>query len=146
MYDISIKKILVPTDLSEPAEYALAYAKKLAAAFDAKLYVLYCITDLQSAIGYVPGLSLDQITSSMTEEAEKQIEHLKNKYKLDDNVEISIESGDAAKRIVEFIDKNDIDLIVMGAHGKSGIERFMFGSVTEKVMRLSKKPVLATKK
>ena len=146
MYSISIKKILVPTDLSETAEYALAYAKELAAKFNAKLYVLYCVTDLQSAIGYVPGLSLDQITSSMTKEAEKQIEHLRNKYKLNENVEISIKSGDAAKKIAEFTDENDIDLIVMGAHGKSGVERFMFGSVTEKVLRLSKKPVLAVKK
>lgn len=145
MYSISIKKILAPTDLSEPAEYALAYAKEVAAKFNAKLYILHCITDLQSAIGYVPGLSLDQITRSNIDEAEKNIEHLRNKYKLDENVEVFIKSGDAAKKIVEFADENEIDLIVMGAHGKSGIERFMFGSVTEKVLRLSKKPVLATK-
>ncbi len=145
MDGMTIKKILAPTDLSENAEYALKYAKSVAEQFKAKLYIYHCITDIQSAIGYIPSLPSADIISSMKEEAVKEIEHLRNRYGLSDNVEVVIEVGDAPKKIVEFADKNDIDLIVMGAHGKGALERFMFGSVTEKVMRTSSIPVLEVK-
>ncbi len=145
MKEIVIKKVLAPIDLSENSEKSLQYAKLMADKFDAKLYIYHCITDLNTAVGYVPSLPVEQIINAMREETLKEIEHLRNRYNLNDNVEVVIEIGDAAKKIVEFADKNEIDLIVMGAHGRSGIERFMFGSVTEKVMRMSSKPVLEVK-
>lgn len=145
MNGIAIKRILVPTDLSENAEYALKYAKLVAEQFKAKLYIYHCITDIQSAVGYIPSLPSAEVISSMKEEAVKEIEHLRNRYGLDENVEVVIEVGYAPNKIVEFADKNDVDLIVMGAHGKGALERFMFGSVTEKVMRMSSIPVLEVK-
>jgi nucleotide-binding universal stress UspA family protein len=145
MEGIAIKKVLAPTDLSANSEYAMKYAKLVAEKFDAKLYIYHCITDINAAVGYVPSLPAEQIINSMKEEAVKEIEHLRNRYNLNGNVEVVIEVGDAPHKIVDFAEKNDIDLIVMGAHGKSGLERFMFGSVTEKVMRLSSKPVLEIK-
>ncbi len=144
MNGIAIKKILVPTDLSQNSEYAMQYAKEFADKLGAKLYIYHCVTDLQSAIGYVPSLPAEEIIRTMKEEAIKEIEHIRNRYNFGD-VEVVIESGNAPKKIVEFADKNNIDMIIMGAHGKSGLERFMFGSVTEKVLRLSSKPVLAIK-
>ncbi len=145
MDGIVIKKILAPIDLSKNSEYALKYAKLLSERFQAKLYIYHCIGDVQSTIGYVPSLPTSQIISAMKEEVLKEIEHFRNRYDLNNDVEVVIEVGDAARKIVEFADKNNIDLIVMGAHGKSMLERFMFGSVTEKVMRLSSKPVLEIK-
>ncbi len=145
MNSIAIKRILSPIDLSENSEYALKYAKLLSEQFKAKLYIYHCIGDVQSTIGYVPSLPTSQIINAMKEEVLKEIEHFRNRYDLNNDVEVVIEVGNAARKIVEFADKNDIDLIVMGAHGKSGLERFMFGSVTEKVMRLSSKPVLEIK-
>ncbi len=145
MDGLGIKKILAPTDLSENSEFAMKYAKLVAEKFEAKLYIYHCITDINAAIGYVPSLPAEQIINAMKDEAVKEIEHLRNRYNLNGDVEVVIEVGDAPKKIVDFADKNNIDLIVMGAHGKSGLERFMFGSVTEKVMRLSSKPVLEIK-
>ncbi len=145
MNSIAIKRILAPIDLSENSEYALKYAKLLSEQFKAKLYIYHCIGDIQSTIGYVPSLPTSQIINAMKEDVLKEIEHFRNRYDLNNDVEVVIEVGNAARKIVEFADKNDIDLIVMGAHGKSGLERFMFGSVTEKVMRLSSKPVLEIK-
>ncbi len=142
---IAIKTILAPTDLSENSEHALKYAKLLKEKFEAKLYIYHCITDIQSAIGYVPSIPSSQIINSMREEALKEIEHFRNRYDLNENTEVVVEVGNAARKIVDFADKNNIDIIVMGAHGKTGLERFMFGSVTEKVMRLSSKPVLEVK-
>ncbi len=145
MDGIAIKKILAPVDLSENSEYALKYAKLLSERFGAALYIYHCITDIQSAIGYVPSLPASQIINSMRADVVKEIEHFRNRYDLNENVEVVIEIGDAARKIVGFADKNNMDLIVMGAHGKGALERFMFGSVTEKVMRLSSKPVLEIK-
>lgn len=145
MEGVGIEKILAPTDLSANSEYAMKYAKLVAEKFNARLYIYHCITDISAAVGYVPSLPAEQIINAMKEEAVKEIEHLRNRYNLNGTVEVVIEVGDAPHRIVEFADKNNIDLIVMGAHGKSGLERFMFGSVTEKVMRLSSKPVLEIK-
>jgi len=145
MDSIAIKRILAPVDLSENSEYALKYAKLLSEQFKAKLYIYHCIGDIQSAVGYVPSLPTSQIINAVKEDVLKEIEHFRNRYNLNNDVEVVIEVGNAARKIVEFADKNNVDLIVMGAHGKSGLERFMFGSVTEKVMRLSSKPVLEIK-
>ncbi|AEA34074.1 universal stress protein [Hippea maritima] len=144
MNGISVRKILAPTDLSEASIYALSYAKAMSDKFDAKLYIYHCITDINSYVGYVPSFPAEQIVNSLREEAIKEIEHIRNRYNIQD-AEVVIEVGEAAKSIVEFSKKNGIDIIVMGAHGRSGLERFMFGSVTEKVMRLSEIPVLVVK-
>jgi nucleotide-binding universal stress UspA family protein len=63
------------------------------------------------------------------------------------NVEIEpvILEGNPANEIVDFAEKNDIELIVMGSHGKTGIQRFLIGSVAENVVRHSKKSVLVVK-
>ncbi len=146
MNAFSPKNMLVPTDLSENAQKAIEYAVSLAKAYGAKLHIYYVITDLQAALGYVPSLPLDKIEASMREEAENYFEHLRNKTLKDfDNFDMHIEVGDAPKKIVEFASNNDIDLIVMGAQGKSALERFVFGSTTEKVLRMSKKPILVVK-
>ncbi len=142
--NVLIKKILAPTDFSEASVYALGYAKAIAEKFDAKLYLYHCITDINAYVGYVPTFPSEEVIKGLREDAIKQMEHLRNRYNLK-NVEDVIEIGDAAKRIVEFAKNNDIDLIVIGAQGKSGLERFMFGSVTEKVMRTSDIPVLEVK-
>ncbi|WP_025270302.1 universal stress protein [Hippea sp. KM1] len=144
MDSVAIKKVLAPTDLSEASVYALNYAKAIVDKFNAKLYIYHCITDINNYVGYVPSFPSEQIVNSLRDEAIKEIEHIRNRYGLDD-AEVVIEIGEAAKSIVDFANKNEIDLIVMGAHGKSGLERFMFGSVTEKVMRLSDIPVLEVK-
>ncbi|AHF98205.1 MAG: universal stress protein [Desulfurella sp.] len=146
MQGFSPKNILIPTDLSENAQKAIEYALSLAKAYGAKLHIYYVITDLQAALGYVPSLPLDKIEASMRQEAENYFEHIKNKILKDfDNFDMHIEVGDAPKKIVEFATNNDIDLIVMGAQGKSALERFVFGSTTEKVLRMSKKPILVVK-
>ncbi len=144
MNGVAIKRILTPLDFSDASVYALGYAKTIAEKFDAKLYLYHCITDISAYSGYVPSFPADDVLKGLREDAIKNMEHIINRYSLK-NVETAIEKGNAAKNIVYFAEKNKIDLIVMGAHGKSGFERFTFGSTTEKVMRMCTIPVLEVK-
>ncbi len=144
MNGVVIKKILAPLDFSDASIYALGYAKTMAEKFDAKLYLYHCITDISAYAGYVPSFPADEVLKNLREDAIKGMEHIVNRYSLK-NVEIVVEKGSPAKNIVDFAEKNKIDLIVMGAHGKSGFERFTFGSTTEKVMRMCTIPVLEIK-
>ncbi len=142
---VTIKKILLPTDLSENAEHALRYANEFSKIFDAKLYILHVITDIQAAVGYIPGFALEDVKSSLREYFLKEITHLRNKYLVKEDAEVLIRYGNVPREIVECAREKDVDLIIMGAHGLSGIEKFIFGSVTERVLGLSTKPVLAIK-
>ena len=144
MNGIVIERILTPLDFSDASIYALGYAKTIAEKFNAKLYIYHCITDISAYTGYVPSFPADEVIKGLRENAIKEMEHIINRYSLK-NVETAIEKGNVAKNIVNFAEKNKIDLIVIGAHGKSGFERFTFGSTTEKVMRMSTIPVLEVK-
>ncbi len=144
MDGVVIKRILAPLDFSDASVYALGYARAIAEKFEAKLYLYHCITDINAYVSYVPSFPFEQVLKGLREEAVREMEHIINRYSLE-NVETVIEVGNAAEKIVHFAKSNQIDLIVIGAHGKSGIERFMFGSTTEKVMRTCDVPVLEVK-
>ncbi len=144
MDGVVIERILAPLDFSDASVYALGYAKTIAEKFGAKLYLYHCITDINAYVSYVPSFPAAEVLKGLREEAIKEMEHIINRYSLKD-VETVIEVGNAAEGIVNFAKKNNIDLIVIGAHGKTGIERFMFGSTTERVMRTCDTPVLEVK-
>jgi len=144
MNGVVIEKILAPLDFSDASVYALGYAKTIAEKFGAKLYLYHCITDINAYVSYVPSFPAEEVLKGLREDAIKEMEHIINRYSLK-NVETVIEVGNPADGVVSFAKKNNIDLIVIGAHGKSGIERFMFGSTTEKVMRMCDVPVLEVK-
>ncbi len=144
MNGVVIERILAPLDFSDASVYALGYAKTIAERFNAKLYLYHCITDINAYVSYVPSFPVEEVLKGLREDAIKEMEHIINRYSLK-NVETVIEVGHPADRIVNFAKKNNIDLIVIGAHGKSGLERFMFGSTTEKVMRTCDVPVLEVK-
>jgi len=144
MDGVVIKKVLMPVDFSDASLYALTYAKAIAEKFDAKLYLYHCMTDINAYISYIPSFPTEEAVKNLRDESMKEMEHIINKYSLK-NVETVIEMGVPADAIVNFAKRNQIDLIVMGAHGKRGLERFMFGSTTERVMRICKIPVLEVK-
>jgi nucleotide-binding universal stress UspA family protein len=143
--EIEIKTVMVPTDLSENAEYALLFAKSIAEKLGAKLIVYHCLTDIDKSIGYVPGLPSEQIEKGLYEEAIKELTNLKNKYQLGADVKIIVEKGEAYRKIVDFAQSRQVDLIVIGARGKTKWEKFIFGSVTEKVVRICEIPMLVVK-
>jgi len=136
----SIKRILVPLDGSSIAEQALEPALALAEAVSAELIFLRVTTLPHISKLPVPGWpGLDAVMDAAEQEANA---YLKGVHAAvgDSPVSASSETatGLAAEGIIDFADSQQVDLIVMCSHGRSGIERWAFGSVTEKVLRGAK--------
>ena len=135
------KKILVPTDGSEFAKKAGKHALFLSKVSGAEI-VAVSVTENN----FVNGLPLDdeiyqlnQILKERSEENLKEFDELN-----DDDLKIThvIREGSPARVILEVAQEEDIDLIVMGSSGKSGFDRFIMGSVADKVVNSAKCAVL----
>ncbi|MBK8937285.1 MAG: universal stress protein [Polyangiaceae bacterium] len=135
----SFRKFLVPLDFGEPSKHALSLALELAAKFDATV-TLFHVSSLPNA-PYVEGLAwpildFEQAARGALDEA---VQDARTRYPKIDGV---LAFGDTAHEVVEAVKKNEIDLVVMGTHGRRGVRRFLLGSVAEKVVRLSPVPVM----
>jgi nucleotide-binding universal stress UspA family protein len=143
---LSIKRILWPTDFSEPSYRALRAAEELAQNFSAELVVLHVVPP----IPVMPtGGSLEGIFSaSYPLEMESQAREALRKV-VEQNIsgetraEALVVHGNVAGEIVNVANKENVDLIVMATHGTTGWQRFVFGSVAEKVIRMAHCPVLS---
>ncbi|WP_405202893.1 universal stress protein [Dokdonia sp. LLG6352-1] len=142
-----IKKILVPTDFSEQAENALRVAADLARKHNASINLLHMV-DLPMQL--VDAVSRQQ--SDLPEAiffmklAHQKFEAMMNAPYLDGiTVEETAEFDGAFEGIMDYVDKYESDIIVMGSHGDSGLHEFFIGSNAEKVVRNSKVPVLIIK-
>jgi nucleotide-binding universal stress UspA family protein len=141
MYD----DILVPTDGSKGVDHAVEHALSLAEKYDATAHVLYVVNT--SAYSTLPADSnWESITAALEEEGEQATGEIAAELRdADVDTETVIEEGVPHKVIMEYADENDADLIVMGTHGKTGLDRLLLGSVTEKVVRASETPVLTVR-
>jgi nucleotide-binding universal stress UspA family protein len=134
----SIKRILVPLDGSSIAEQALEPALALAESLPAELILLRMMVDPRLFLQEpVPGLpSLDAVMEAAHQEAKAYLQGVKANM-ADSPVATSsrVTTGPAAEGIIDIAESQRADLIVMCSHGRSGIERWVFGSVAEKVLR-----------
>jgi len=139
------KKILIATDGSEHTKNAVDYGIDLAKNSGAKLYAIYVVDT--AAFASIP---MDAAWESMYELL-RQEGDLAMKYVTEKageqgvEVEANIIEGHPADEIIKYSEKNSISLIVLGTLGKSGLDRFLLGSVAEKVVRNSKIPVLVVR-
>ncbi|OEU41434.1 universal stress protein [Methanosarcina sp. Ant1] len=143
------RKIMLATDGSESARKAVDSAIEIAKSSNAKLYAVHVIA-LGDYYSSMP-LSIDAEWITAMEEhlriqGKEATDYVENAGRAA-NVEVEpvILEGNPANEIVDFAEKNDIDLIVMGTQGKTGIQRFLIGSVAENVVRHSIKTVLVVK-
>jgi nucleotide-binding universal stress UspA family protein len=145
MYD----HILIPTDGSDTANVAVDHAVDHAATYGAELHALY-VVDID-AVNF--GLGTEQVDRirqghldempEVKEEAEEATGYVaaaaeERGIALQEHIEV----GEPARAIRKFVEDNDIDLVVMGSHGRSGLSRVILGSVAEKVLRRTHLPVL----
>ncbi len=142
-----IKSILCAVDFSDMSRYVASYSNFLASKLNSKVYVVHVVKSLVWAEEF--GSSTD-FKESYEEElykiALKKVKEFVDTYFSEDvEVYYKILKGDIVKKILSFSEDNDIDLIVIGTHGAHGIHEFIFGSVTEKILKLSKKPVFVVK-
>jgi nucleotide-binding universal stress UspA family protein len=140
---------MVPTDFSTSSDAAVEYAKMLAERLGASVHVLHVIEepDAAGAWGSEVYISeLPRIHEAAQREAETRLNEIftaSEHGRLKPSTEIA--DGRAARTIVEVARRRQIDLIVMGTHGRSGVARLLLGSVTEKVLRTASCPVLAVR-
>ncbi|MGA9400095.1 universal stress protein [Haladaptatus sp.] len=136
------ERILLPTDGTPSTERAIEQALELADMCGASIHVLSVVdktivpTDVRADNLY------DELETECAE-AVAEVEAAANEAGID--VETTIEHGTPYKIILDYVDEHDIDCIVMGTHGRKGLDRYLLGSVTAKVVRLSKIPVLTVR-
>jgi nucleotide-binding universal stress UspA family protein len=145
---IDLHRILVPTDFSKHSENALAYAAAFADKFDAELYLLHVVQDLAlfvpEAVTNAPPLipPLDQLTAAVHEAMDRLIDsHQLRRF----TVHSEVREGSPFYEITRFAKELDIDLIIMGTHGRTGLVHVLLGSVAEKVVRKAPCPVLTVR-
>jgi len=144
-----LRKILLPTDFSGCANYALPYAAAIARATHATIVCLHVVEPVVPAVGYT-GLAdpmpIADISEQLEDSAERELPRLTDCEELNGlEVEEVIVHGDAAAEIVRVAGERDADLIVISSHGRTGLGRMLFGSTAEAVVRHAGCPVLVVK-
>ncbi len=140
------KNILIPTDGSEIAEQAVEHGVRLAKALNAKVYGLYVI-DISAFAGIPTEAVWESMRVLLEEEGKKALASVKKlAEELGVDYETIIKEGIPAEEIVNVAKEKNVDLIVMGTAGRTGLDRFLLGSVAEKVVRTSSCPVMVVHK
>lgn len=141
---IKLDRILVPTDFSDCSQRALSYGCELAKRFGAELHVLHVAQ--QPAIGGMYAASLPDEALYPEEFAKEHLEALEvPDAERISRVQKSVQIGSPFVEIVRYARHNDVDLIVMGTHGRTGLKHMLMGSVAEKVVRKAPCAVLAVR-
>lgn len=143
------ENILIPTDGSEAAQNAVAQAVDLAEKYDATVHALY-VVDVEATNLTLGTEQVDRIRQGRIDEMpEVKAEAEAATGRVADeaaargvSVEEHVTAGSPSRAIRNFVADNDIDLVVMGSHGRSGLSRVVLGSVAEKVLRRTRVPVL----
>lgn len=141
---MNFNTILFATDFSEGSDFAFQSALSLARQFDSKIIVLHIINEPVDLRGfYVPHISFDKLEEEIEQGAEKLMEqfcrtHMKDFENYESCVFPGIPYDEIIKRALEF----NADLIVLGTHGRTGLDHVLFGSTAEKVVRKSPVPVM----
>lgn len=140
------KKILYPIDFSEYTEEITGYAISIAKKYNSELHLLHVIPNLSYFTPYESFLTPENLTA-IEGNIEKEIEKDFDKAikKIDIPVKKIIRTGVTFVEIIDYVKEENIDLVVMGTHGRSGIEHILIGSVAEKVVRKSPCPVLTVR-
>lgn len=144
-----MKKILVPCDFSAEAINAFRVALDIAKQANGVVHLVNIIElPIMHDTVLMPTLSIEEtMLTELRNKATRQFEKIKKKYgKEGSKIESSIQFGGTSYMILDYIEKNAIDLVVMGTKGVSGVREFIIGSNTEKIVRNSPVPVLAIKK
>jgi nucleotide-binding universal stress UspA family protein len=146
--DTMFKRILVPMDFSPPSDAALEYARGIAARFGATLELLHVAEDpyraFYSAEVFVPAVEgfRDEI---LNDTAKRLSDCLRPSDIADYHATAESIIGTPAACIVEYAEGHDVDLIVMGTHGRGGMSHLLMGSVAERVVRTASCPVLTVR-
>jgi nucleotide-binding universal stress UspA family protein len=146
---LQLRTILVPTDFSGCANYALPYAASIARATGAAIVCVHVVEPIVPAVGYsglAEPMPIADISEQLEDSAERELPQLAGCDEFDGlEVEEVIVHGDPAAEIVRVAGERQVDLIVVSSHGRTGLGRIIFGSTAEAVVRHAICPVLVVK-
>lgn len=146
---IKLDRILVPTDFSDFSKPALTYGCAIAARFDAELHLLHVVPDPAMLVPEAAAFSVESMeaqTELLRTESMKTLNSLPPDGWSDGKPVVrEIRVGAAFMEIIDYAREKDIDLIVIGTHGRSGLMHVLMGSVAERIVRKSPCPVLTVK-
>jgi nucleotide-binding universal stress UspA family protein len=134
------KRMLVPLDGSELAEVVFTYAKELAGRLDLDLTLFHVCTPEEQELASMHRAYVERAVETIRQQSEAVQQMTQSRGKAIKTVgELAV--GHPANEILRYADENDIDIILMATHGRSGVGRWAMGSVADKVLRVSKVPV-----
>ena len=141
-----IKKILCAVDFSDYSPMVADYANMIAKCSGASVTVLYVAPSLSQYVGFhVPPSSIESFVGEIVTGAEDTMSAFVKENFNDLNVDGKVVTGYPAEEILSICEGEGCDMIIMGTHGRKGIDRILFGSVAEKVVKSSKVPVLTVR-
>ena len=140
----NVKTIMVPVDFSANSKKILKSAVEVAEKFEARLSVLFVAQDFEDYTGFfVPHMPIAQFQDDLFHSAEKKMEKfLAENLDTDLDYTWKVLMGDISEEITGYAESDKADMIIMGTHGYKGLERVLFGSVAEKVVKTAPCPVL----
>lgn len=140
------KKILFCTDFSENSHYAFTYALHLARTHRSKLLILHVSPEAvfpEQLTIYLPSEKVEELWASQKEANHQEIKtNYLHKMEGFDNYQVLVKEGEPFLEIIRTAKEESADLIVMGTHGRTGLDHIFFGSTAERVVRKSPCPVL----
>jgi len=139
-----VRRILAPVDVSDASETAVEHARELTRIHDAELHLLHVVEEVNYTSAYgveSPLIAHDEIVTKV----KKTLGEMARESVGEESVQVSAVVGYAPWSILDYVEENDIDLIVIATHGRSGLDRVLLGSVAERVLRRSSVPVFLVK-
>ena len=140
-----IKKVLFPVDFSEVSPRISTWVLGIGEKFDAEVHVLFVARQFEYfASIHVNTGSIERFEKEIIEGAEIMMKEFVEGY-LEGHLafKTKVVLGDAAEEILSYVESEDVNLVVMGTHGRKGIEKIFFGSVEERVIKNSPVPVMS---
>ena len=140
------RKILVPTDFSEDSDAAFQMALSIAVTYQARIFLLHVISKQSLADYCLDQNIVDRVLNESIVFSNEKLQEVidKNQQSGNGNIKVisDVRKGQPSEEILKEASERKVDLIVIASHGKTGLQKYFIGSVTEKVMKEAKCPVL----
>ncbi len=140
----AVRRVLVPIDFSDASEVALQHAKEIALTYGAEIDLLHVVEEPFHPPVYEVKPSGFH-TQEVIDRVEKQLGDMAREDIGYEHVMVQATAGYPPHEILDYIDENEVDLTVVATHGRTGLDRIVLGSVAERVLRQSPKPVFVVK-
>lgn len=143
---IQIKRLLAPTDFSESSKQALHYALEFARGFNTELHILNVVEPVVYPAEMFSQVGMIDVESVLEKSSKEEMEIWLKDIPTDKRpITTAVEHGRPFAEIIRYAQEHQIDLIILGTHGRSGLDHFLLGSTAEKVIRKAPCPVLTVR-